>query len=107
MQRRTFLATALLAATLASPAALHASDHGTADEAKALCEKAVAYLKENGPDKAFAAFNDPHGAFVDRDLYVFVRSMDGNTVAHGANLHMIGHTNLSLRDADGKLYNRR
>ena len=46
------------------------------------------------------------GQFVDRDLYVFVRSMDGNTVAHGANMHMIGHTNLSLRDADGKLYNQ-
>jgi cytochrome c len=106
MQRRTILATALLAAILASPILVYASDHGTADEAKALCEKAVAYLQANGPDKAFAAFDDPHGQFIDRDLYVFVRSLDGNTVAHGANAHMIGHTNLSLRDADGKLYNQ-
>jgi cytochrome c len=106
MHRRTFLTAAALAATLAPAAVVNASDHGTADEAKALCAKAAAYLKENGPDKAFAAFNDPHGPFVDRDLYVFVRSLDGNTVAHGANMHMIGHTNLSLRDADGKLYNQ-
>jgi hypothetical protein len=106
MQRRAFLTGAALAALFASPVVVEASDHGTADEAKALCEKAVAYLKENGPDKAFAAFNDPHGSFIDRDLYVFVRSLDGNTVAHGANIHMIGHTNLSLRDADGKLYNQ-
>lgn len=106
MQRRTILAAAALAVALASPASVFAGQHGTADEAKALCEKAVAYLSEVGPDKAFPVFNDPHGSFVDRDLYVFVRSMDGNTVAHGANVHMIGHTNLSLRDADGKLYNQ-
>jgi cytochrome c len=80
--------------------------HGTADEAQALVKKAVAYLKEVGADKAFLAFDDQHGEFVDRDLYIFVRSMDGNTVAHGANVNMIGHTSLDLMDADGKLYNR-
>jgi signal transduction histidine kinase len=32
--------------------------------------------------------------------------MDGNTVAHGANTGMIGHTSLALKDADGKLYNK-
>ena len=106
MQRRTILAVSLLAAAMASRTSASAGQHGTADEARALCDKAVAFLKDNGPDKAFAAFNDPHGAFVDRDLYVFVRSLDGNTVAHGANRQMIGHTNLNLRDADGKLYNK-
>ncbi len=90
------------------PAAGHASaDKGTADEAKAMVEKAAALLKEAGPDKAFAAFDDPANKdFHDRDLYIFVRSMDGNTVAHGANKGMIGHTNLDLKDADGKLYNK-
>jgi signal transduction histidine kinase len=69
--------------------------------------KAVALLKQAGPDKAFAAFGDPANKdFHDRDLYVFVRSMDGNTVAHGANKAMIGHTSLDLKDADGKLYNK-
>ena len=106
MQRRTILTAAALIIALASSASVFAAEHGTADEAKALCEKAVAYLKQAGPDKAFPVFNDQHGPFVDRDLYVFVRSMDGNTVAHGANEHMIGHTSLSLRDADGKLYNK-
>lgn len=80
---------------------------GTADEAKAMVEKAAALLKEVGPDKAFAVFDDKSNPeFHDRDLYVFVRSMDGNTVAHGANMGMIGHTNLELKDADGKLYNK-
>lgn len=81
--------------------------HGTAEEAKAMAEKAAAYLKEAGADKAFAAFNDPANKdYHDRDLYVFVRSMDGNTVSHGANKGMIGHTSLDLKDADGKLYNK-
>jgi signal transduction histidine kinase len=83
------------------------ADKGTADEAKAMVEKAAALLKDAGTDKAFAAFNDPANKdFHDRDLYVFVRSMDGNTVAHGANKGMIGHTNLELKDADGKPYNK-
>ncbi len=83
------------------------ADKGTADEAKAMVEKAAALLKSAGPEKAFAAFDDPANKdFHDRDLYIFVRSMDGNTVAHGANKGMIGHTNLDLKDADGKLYNK-
>ena len=91
------------APTLASANATH----GTADEAKALVEKAVTYIKQVGTDKAFAAFDDKSNpAFHDRDLYIFVRSMDGNTVAHGANMGMIGHTSLALKDADGKLYNK-
>jgi len=83
------------------------TEHGSADEAKAMVEKAAAFLKEVGPEKAFAAFDDKSNTeFHDRDLYIFVRSMDGNTVAHGANMGMIGHTNLDLKDADGKPYNR-
>lgn len=86
---------------------LAAGEHGTRDEAKAMVEKAVAYLKQVGPEKAFAAFGDKANKdFHDRDLYIFVRSMDGNTVAHGANPGLIGHTNLELKDADGKLYNK-
>ena len=91
---------------IAAPSLASAAEHGTADEAKALVEKAVAHIKDVGADKAFADFDDPKGAFVDRDLYIFVRSLDGNTVAHGANKAMIGHTNLDLKDADGKLYNK-
>ncbi len=106
MQHSRMLIVGALVAVLAPAVAALAGDRGTADEAKALADRAVAYMKDVGPEKAFAAFDDPKGQFVDRDLYVFVRSMDGNTVAHGANMGMIGHTNLSLRDADGKLYNK-
>ena len=96
-------------ALLAVAPALARADaaHGTADEAKAMVERAVAMFQKDGAEKAFAAINDPATKdFHDRDLYVFVRSMDGNTVAHGANKGMIGHTSLDLKDADGKLYNK-
>lgn len=99
---------ALALFVLAAPSMAAADErHGTQDEAKAMVEKAVAFLNEVGPEKAFAAFDDPADKdFHDRDLYIFVRSIDGNTVAHGANKGMIGHTSLALKDADGKLYNK-
>jgi signal transduction histidine kinase len=106
---RRFSITAALAAVLAlgGMPAFAEGTHGTADEAKAMVEKAAAHIKEVGADKAFADFDDKSNpAFHDRDLYIFVRSMDGNTVAHGANKGMIGHTSLDLKDADGKLYNK-
>src|SRR5439155_22667675 len=91
----------------ASLPALADGSRGTADEAKALVVKAAAYLKEMGPETAFAAFNDKSNpSFHDRDLYILARAMDGKMVAHGANTGMIGRTSLQLKDADGKLHNK-
>ncbi|OGP70699.1 MAG: hypothetical protein A2Z73_02910 [Deltaproteobacteria bacterium RBG_13_60_28] len=77
---------------------------GTADEAKALAEKAVAYFKANGKDKAIAAFNDPKGEFVKEDLYIFMMDSECNTLAHGANQKLVGKNVGELKDADGKLF---
>jgi cytochrome c len=105
--RLTQLLRVLALPLLLMPGLARADVHGTADEAKAMVEKAVVLVKQAGAEQAFAAFNDPANKdFHDRDLYIFVRSMDGNTVAHGANKGMIGHTSLELKDADGKLYNK-
>jgi signal transduction histidine kinase len=79
-----------------------ASDKGTPKEAEAMVKKAVAYLKANGKDKAFAEFDNPKGTFKDRDLYVTVYDMNGKCLAHGANLKMIGKDLIDLTDADGK-----
>jgi cytochrome c len=105
--RRILAGGAIALAILVAPAVRADGTHGNAEEAKAMVERAAALLKSAGPEKAFAAFQDPSNKdFHDRDLYVFVRSMDGNTVAHGANKGMVGHTSLELKDADGKLYNK-
>ena len=89
---------------VAMAAAAFAGEQGTPDEAKALALKAVELVKAEGKDKAFAAFNDTKGAFVDRDLYVFVLNHDGVTISHGANHALIGKNLSAVKDADGKAF---
>jgi len=80
-----------------------ASEKGTADEAVAMVKKAVAYMKENGKEKAFAEFANPGNTqFHDRDLYIFVYDMNGINVAHGNNPKMVGKNLLELKDHEGK-----
>lgn len=79
-----------------------ASGTGTKDEAVAMVKKAIAQIKANGADKAYAEFSDPKGAYVDRDLYVVVYDMNGKCLAHGANTKMIGRDLIDNKDVDGK-----
>jgi cytochrome c len=82
------------------------SRKGTAAEAQAMVQKAIAAIKKEGRDKAFAQIDDPKGPFVDRDLYVVVYDMKGKVLAHGANAKMIGKELIDLRDNDGKYFVR-
>lgn len=75
---------------------------GTADEAKDMVDKALAYIKANGKDKAIEAFNDQKGEFVKGDLYIFMNDMSGINLAHGGNPKLAGKNLLDLKDADGK-----
>jgi cytochrome c len=79
-----------------------AADVGTKDEATAMVKKAVALIKANGADKAYAEVSNPKGQFVDRDLYVVVYDMTGKCLAHGANAKMIGRDLIDNKDVDGK-----
>jgi cytochrome c len=98
---KQFLTAAILVLALFVSQAAQAADRATPDEAKAMAVKAAAFLKENGPDKAFPAF-DKDPAWRDRDLYVFVQNNSGVVEAHGANAALIGKTLLNLKDVDGK-----
>ena len=89
-----------MAASIASVAA-GAADKGTPEEAKALLEKAVAAVKADEA-KALAAFSDPKGGYVDRDLYVFCFTEDGQVTAHGGNPAMVGTDARVNKDPDGK-----
>ena len=79
---------------------------GTPDEAKAMALKAADFLKANGPEKAWAAFNAPGGDFHDRDLYVFAQDNNCVVMAHGANPALLGKSLCSLKDVDGKAFSR-
>jgi signal transduction histidine kinase len=82
-----------------------ASDRGSPDEAKAMATKAAAFLKDNGAEKAFPAFQAKEGEWHDRDLYVFVEDSKGMMVSHGTNPGLIGKSMLPLKDVDGKAFN--
>jgi cytochrome c len=74
----------------------------TQADALSLLDRAVAYVKNAGPDKAFAAFNDPQGGFTYDDQYVFVIGIeDGKYRASGASPHLNGMDVRGMKDAAG------
>lgn len=93
------LAVAALAIGLSYPAL--ATGGATKDEAVAMVKKAVSYIKSEGVEKAYAAFDDKQGKFIDRDLYIVVYGMDGKVLAHGANAKLIGRDMIDAQDVDG------
>lgn len=80
-----------------------AAEKGTKEEAVALAQKAVAYIKANGKEKAYAEFTNGT-QFKDRDLYIFVVQFDGMAMAHGVNPKLVGKNMSELKDSDGKFF---
>lgn len=80
----------------------HAQDRGTAEEAKIMLDTAITFYKANGPEKAFAAFNDPKGLFVNKDLYIFAMDLNGKVLAHGVNVGLVGKGMTEIRDENQK-----
>jgi cytochrome c len=76
----------------------------SADDAKAMVDKAVTYVKDNGKDKAFAEFTNQKGQFVKGDLYIFVIDTTGMCLAHGGNEKLVGKNVIGLKDSDGKFF---
>ncbi len=88
---RSLLASVLLALPLlTSGAAIGADQFATAEEARAMLDRAAAALKAN-EGAALKAFNDEKSkSFRDRDLFVFCFSLpDGNITAYQSPL-MLG-----------------
>jgi signal transduction histidine kinase len=83
MKKRIFTAALATAVLSCSVGLVSAQSSGTAAEARAMLDNAVAALKANEPT-ALAAFNDKSNTkFHDRDLYVFCYDMtDGKFTAH-------------------------
>jgi cytochrome c len=74
------------------------------EEAKGFAEKAAAYAKASGKEKAAAEFNNPKGQFVKGDLYVFAQDFTGVMLANGGNPKLAGQNHLELKDPNGKLF---
>ena len=93
----TFVLSVMVVAGGATLVAAQAQ-YGTAAEAKAMLEKAVAALKANKA-KALAEFTKGEGGFKDRDLYPFCGGPDGNFTAHPT---LVGKSLKDLKDKAGK-----
>lgn len=99
------LPAALLICALLCPATAKA-EQGTADEARAMVDKAAALMRASGPERAMAEISNPFGAFNYRDLYVTVYSTRGRILAHGTQPQLIGRHAWDWRDANDKYYVR-
>jgi signal transduction histidine kinase len=91
-------AVAALLFGLTGGAALAAGEYGTAAEAKAMLEKAVAAATADKA-KALEMFTKGEGGFKDRDLYPYCGGPDGNFTAHPT---LVGKSLKELKDKAGK-----
>jgi hypothetical protein len=120
MLKQTLVCTALIASFFVSPAlasggveyteedeakafasrfAISGAEYGTATEAKAMLDRAVAAVKADKPG-AIAMFNHNDSRFRDRDLFVFCfNGQDGKFTAHEA---VVAHDVRTFRDKTGK-----
>jgi hypothetical protein len=83
-----------------------AAGGGTIEEAKALADKAAAHMREVGPEKAIADFNDPQAGYIDRDLFVWVYTTDGKIVCIPGIPVLLGKDAKMLKDVDGKEFGK-
>lgn len=97
---------AILVAVLFHGAALAAAPHASRNDAVAFVKKAIAYLKQNGKDKALQDFNIPNGPFIDGELYIVVLDMKGVLLADGTKPRLVGKSLLDIKDVNGKPFVR-
>lgn len=105
MKRAIMLALSVALAGTAMDASV-AAQFATKEEAQAMVKKAIAFIKDQGPDKAYAEISNRGGRFVDRDLYVVVYGLTGKVLAHGGNQKLVGKDMLDAQDVDGKYFVR-
>lgn len=103
MNMTRWLAPVVLALVCQAPVAAFAAGK---DEAVAMVNKAVAYLKQNGQEKALAEFNKTDGQFVKGELYVVVLDMNGVVLADGNKPKLVGKALIEVKDVNGKAFVR-
>src|SRR6202521_3899432 len=101
MIRRLMIgAVSAAALTLSTAAFAQQGQFGTAAEAKAMFEKAVAAVKADKA-KALDTFNKGEGGFKDRDLYPFCFNISDGIATAGP---VKGKDVRTLKDATGKAF---
>jgi signal transduction histidine kinase len=82
----------------------------TAEQAKGIVKRAIAYAKQNGTEKLFQQTNQMGGIFyagLGSEMYLFVYNPKGDMMAIGYNpATLVGKNRLDLKDPDGKAFVR-
>ena len=89
------------ASLLAAPAA-----PDRADDAVALVDLGLAYLKQHGKAALIREVNHANPRFIRGTVYLALRGTDGTTLAHPINPRVVGKNMTVLPDADGKYYRK-
>jgi len=76
------------------------------EDAKALVQRASAYVKYQGREKAIAEISTPKGMFDKGELYVFAYDLQGVMLAHPKNPTLIGQNLIAVPDTEGKLFRK-
>ena len=90
------------ASTLAEAVAAFHLQQGTADEALALMERAMAYRQQTTPEGFLRGVTDPQQGLFDRDMYVFVLDRDGVYRAFAGNPAKVGTRVHDIPGIDGQ-----
>lgn len=76
------------------------------EDAVAMVDKGLAYMKKNGQDALIREINAKNPEFIQGDLYLLVRAADGTVLAHPVNARLVGKNMTVLPDADGKYFRK-
>ena len=87
--------------TTAPPPVQGSVGKSTPSDLTVMVKEAVAYAKENGKEKAIAAFNDPNGSFVKNGIYVFAENYDGTALAEPFEHGIVGTNIRNMTDRYG------
>ena len=79
---------------------------GTQEEAKAMVENAITFLKANGKEKALVEFNNPKGKFVNGEIYIVALDLNATVLAHPTSPKLVGVNTLEVPDPDGKFFRK-
>lgn len=97
---KKFLKIVGLSAVISTNLVLADDDYGTAEEAKAMLNRAVEAVKQDKA-KALEAFTEGEDGFKDRDLYPYCGGPDGIFTAH---IKLVGKSLKDLKDKTGAAF---
>ncbi|MFZ6719908.1 cache domain-containing protein [Undibacterium sp. Ji49W] len=71
-----------------------------------MVEKGLTYIKKNGAEALIKEINNKNPEFIKGEIYLYMRAMDGTTIAHPVNPKLVGKNLIVLPDADGKMFRK-